>query len=365
MSLLFRARIPSALRTEPSVRTSVPANYATLHRAPAPLNESSDHPATDRTFCLLMMPRGKRSPPCTPAREISRVRSSPDITASQNEPVSELMNVTSRSKRLRTDFSPEGGETFEDRILSMLTIWKKEQESLLKRLTSDIMEVKHQIKEIQKSYSETEKWRDFMDGEYDNMKLKIANLEKDRLDQRGYITELEKKVEDLQSGSHSSTIEIRNVPSTQNETNADLTSIVLKTCSAVQVSMEPSQIRDVYRLPGTKDSNRAIIVEFLTVPTKKKVIEASRTFNKNKLTSQKLNSGHIGIGEQQRPVYVAEYIPITLRKLFFEARNFAKLNHYKFCWFQNGNIFLREKEGLKSTKIYSSTCFKNLQKPAQ
>lgn len=246
--------------------------------------------------------------------------------------------------------------------MNMLTTWKKEQDKMLKSLSSDILEVKQQNREIQKSNSEIEKSIEYINKEYENMRQLIGNMEKDRAEQCTYIAELERKVLDLQNSCRPATIEIRNVPFKEAETSKELTSIVIKTCNAIQADVNESQIRDVYRLPGKKELNRPIVAEFLTVPIKNKVLGASRAFNKDRATKDKLNTGHIGYTGIQKPIYVAEHLPTSMRKLFYEARNFANTNTYKFCWFQNGKIFVRKREGDKSIVISSMSSLTELQK---
>lgn len=317
------------------------------------------------------MPRIQRSPPTTPNTEIQRVRSSPEISATQMDVEADFTNITARnkpSKRLCPDFSPDkpsSTESFENRIMNMLTNWKKEQDTLLKNLASDLVEVKQQNKEIKKINSEIEKSIEFINKDFETMKKSIEKMEQERLDQRAYILELEKKVNDLQLNFRSAAIEIRNVPSNDAETIGDLTSILLKTCNTIQVPLKTSDLRDIYRLPGKKELNRPIIAEFLTVPLKVKVLEASRDFNKNRVKVDKLNSAHIGISGDTKPIYVAEHLPSNLRKLFYEARKFATINEYKFCWFQNGRIFLRKKEGEKSTIIQSLSCLSKMPKKVE
>lgn len=312
------------------------------------------------------MPKIQRSPPATPARETDnpRIFSTPDIFHNPNEP--ETSNITSRSKRFRPDFPP-GCEwnNFEKKIMKLFTSWKTDQEALLGKLTSELTEIKTQNVEIQKTNAETLKTVEFLSHDYDCIKKSLQKLERENSEQRNYILDLEKKVEDLQLRSRSSCIEIRNVPAIEKETARDLTSIVLKICEAIQPSDNPPQLRDVYRLPGKKGSNRPIVAEFLTVPSKNQVLDACRTFNKGLPSTEKLNTGHIGVPGEVKPVYIADHLPRTQRQLFFEARSFAKMNNYKYCWSQNGKIFLREREGMDSLVINSTACLKKLLTPAK
>ncbi|XP_047020942.1 uncharacterized protein LOC124630943 [Helicoverpa zea] len=307
------------------------------------------------------MPRVQRSPPATPQETDNNppIFSTPDLFSKPNEP--DTANITSRTKRQRPDYSPECEvKTFEDKIMKLFTAWKTDQESLLKKLTSELTEIKLQNVEIQKTNAETLKTVEFLSQDYDSIKKSLQKLETENNEQRNYIVNLEKKIEDLQSSSRSACIEIRNVPEVEKETAGDLTSIVLKTFETIQPSENTPQLRDVYRLPGKKGSSRPIVAEFLTVPSKIQVLEACRAFNKGLPSTEKLNTGHIGVPGQVKPVYIADHLPRSQRQLFFEARSFAKTNKYKFCWSQNGKIFLRKSEGMDSVIIRSTACLKKL-----
>lgn len=139
----------------------------------------------------------------------------------------------------------------------MLASQKSEQELIN---SNDIAEDKTPNKNIQRTNCVIEKAIEFMNAGYDEMRRTTKNLEKEKLDQRNYINELEKKVSGLQLNSRSSTIKIRNVPHTDSETVSDLTSVVIQTCNAVQAQVKSTDLRDVYRL----SSRQAMQYEHLT-----------------------------------------------------------------------------------------------------
>ncbi|KAJ8707142.1 hypothetical protein PYW08_011276 [Mythimna loreyi] len=315
------------------------------------------------------MPRTQRSPPATPVVSKQRATSSPDISTNVTEVGPS--NVTARHKRFCPDFSPEQQplaqsnsrfESFENKIVNMLTTWKQEQDAVLNRITSDINEVKKQNREIHKTNTEIEKAIEFMNQAYETMKTTVEKLEQERVEQRTYIIELEKKVLDLQQNSRTSSFEIRNIPQGEKETNDDLTSIVLRTCNKLEVSVKQADLRDIYRMPGKKGSNRPIVAELVTVPQKNRVLQAARMFNKGRASIEKLNTNHIGISGDAKPIYVSDHLSNSLRQLFFEARKYASDNEYKFCWSQNNKIFLRKSEGMPSIIIKSLACLNNLSK---
>ncbi|KAJ8710573.1 hypothetical protein PYW08_009088 [Mythimna loreyi] len=314
------------------------------------------------------MPRVQRSPPSGTGMKAQRVMSSPDISTIENEPGH--INISSRNKRFKPDSSPSHSpqgevESFEDKIMNLLTTWKSDQDVLLNKLKSDINEIKLQNKDIKKTNIEIEKSIEHINLAYESMRQSVQKLEKERQEQRAYIIELEKKVDDLQNSSRSSCFEIRNIPVSEKETTEDLTSLVLQTCNALQVPLKSTDLRDVYRMPGRKGSNRPIVADLISVPLKKQVLDAIRAFNKERSPAEKLNSGHIGIKGESKPVYVADHLPNSLRQLFYEARKFASAHDYKFCWSQNNKIFLRKREGMDSVVVSSMSCLANVLKTPQ
>lgn len=91
------------------------------------------------------------------------------------------------------------------------------------------------------------------------------------MEQRSYIENLEKKLQDIQYKSRSSGIEIRNIPQVQSETNSSLVKTVCKIGEVVGVSIPETEFRDIYRLPGKSaapSTSRPLIAEFTSVQTK-------------------------------------------------------------------------------------------------
>lgn len=119
-------------------------------------------------------------------------------------------------------------------------------------------------------------------------------------------------------------MELRNIPSKDKESYNDLTAIVEAIGKAVQLKIEPSEIRDVYRLPGRPENNKMLIAEFHKVATKNTFLSAVRQFNLNRSFTDKLNSSLIGVRGNPIPIFVGEHLPASMRKLFFQTREFAK-----------------------------------------
>lgn len=317
----------------------------------------------------------RRTPPkpTTPlSSSLNQTQSEPDINNAVT--MSDYVNKN-RNKRFRKRDSPESGPALASPELQYeqdanVSKHLTEQATLMNKLLADIGEIKSQNSEIKASNVEIRKANEkmvesmsFINRQFEDMKKEVEDLRKERLQQRQYIENLEKKILDLQHKSRSSGIEIRNIPQEVTETSSSLITTVSKICGTVGVSVQELSIRDVYRLPGKASSlttSRPIIAEFSSVQTKQALMTAVREYNKGKGKNEKLNTATIGLPGDPKPVYIAEQLPATTKKLFFQAREFAKNNKYQFCWISNSNIFLRKIEGDKQILIHSEKCLLDL-----
>ncbi|KAF9415636.1 hypothetical protein HW555_006781 [Spodoptera exigua] len=215
--------------------------------------------------------------------------------------------------------------------------------------------------QIHKSNAEIEKTVTYISKQYDDIIKDVDLLKKENLAQKDYISNLELKIQDIQQRSRTSSIEVRNVPPINNETAADLSTIIAKVGAAVGMPLDVAQLRDTYRLPGKEGTVRPIIAELSSVQIKNQLLSSVRNFNKSNPNEGRLNTTCIGLSDDRRPVYVAEYLPVSSRKLFYLAREFSKQKGYKYCWTSNGNIFIRKEPGAKQVLIRSEKTLKDLQ----
>ncbi|CAH1646373.1 unnamed protein product [Spodoptera littoralis] len=328
----------------------------------------------------------RRTPPkSSTTTKLIQARSDSDIPQAMSSSPFGNVNTTSRSKRPCPEPSPSPKnkepassprnsdlQDFKQEIRQMLTTWKKEQQDYLtkiineqstqlKRLVSDIAELKIQNNSMQKSFSEMESTVTFISKQYDDMSKQLESLQKEKRACRDSMQQQDAKLQDLQQLSRSSIIEIRNVPNKEKETATDLTSVVSRIGATINTPVDRTQVRDIYRLPGKPGTVRPIVVEFTNVETKNQMITSIRNFNKGNPIEGRLNTLSIGLGGDRRPIYVAEYLPASSRKLFYITREFAKRMEYKYCWTSNGNIFLRKEEGARQLLIKSEQSLADLQ----
>lgn len=290
------------------------------------------------------MPRVERSPPSTPAH------TSESEAAPCDDRITE--GVTKRQKR-KKDSPPSSSGKPRDDIMNMLNNWKSGQDKDIKNLCSSMADISTQMSKMTQSHDEIMKLVDFISKQYDDMKLKVESLEKERNLQKEHIVSLEARVEDLQRQQKSSQIEIRNVQTAKLKSKEELCAFTEKCCEALEVPIKSSDIRDIYQF-NDKKGNSTIVTEFHSVLTKDKIVDAARTYNRRSAT-EKFNSSKIGYNSPSFPIYISESLTPKTKRMLFLARGVANDSGYKFCWTVRGRIFLRKDVGLPAIEIRSES----------
>lgn len=321
----------------------------------------------------------RRTPPPT-ASPLSGSRSESDLLQ-QGESISVSdLNITTRTKRQRVETSPGNSskqsashsDDIRTDILNMLSSWKEDQDqrlnewkkdldNTLSRVVTEVSYLKKECLEIKKANSEMEKGIEFINKSYEETTYKVAEIEKGKNTNTEAIKRLETQIEDLHFRTRQATIEVRNVPLSENETHDNLLAIMSMIGKAMEINLNPGDLRDIYRLPGKQGTTRPIVAEFACVYARNELIAKVRRHNKSRTVSEKLNTQTIGLPGSKTPIYVDEYLPPSLRKLMYETRQFAK-NHGYSCWHSHGKIFLRLDSSGKPILIKSVKCLAEILK---
>ncbi|KAG7313267.1 hypothetical protein JYU34_000370 [Plutella xylostella] len=227
-----------------------------------------------------------RTPPQLLKGKLNTSSSEPDLFSNT---LCDIENVSSRGKRPRMDESansqynqPSTTVVFEDikkELMQMLSSWKiehdqtiaswrAEQTSTLNRLVNDMTDLRKQMQQYSKTISEIEKGMEFINESYECMKTKIVSLEREKSVSLDRISMLEKQIQDIQTISRPTSVEIRNVPlfEKNNETHNALASIVQSIGKTVDMEVQTSDLRDIYRVPtrpGVSTSPSAIVAYFI------------------------------------------------------------------------------------------------------
>ncbi|CAK1581466.1 unnamed protein product [Parnassius mnemosyne] len=249
--------------------------------------------------------------------------------------------VSVRSKRKRSNDYTDELNLFKKEIKDMFTSFQKDQED---KITTFLNVIKEQNSAVQKSI-------DFLSEKYDGLINKLDKLESEKKANMQYIQLLEKKVEKLERNHCSTSLEIRNVPKKTYETKENLSDIVITSGQQLKLDINRSDIKDVYRI-NTKSANKPIIVDFISVLTRDRFIDAFKKYN-NSHKNDKFNTKNIQIDGPSHLIYISESLPSRTRYLFLISRKFAKVNNYIFCWTSHGKVYLRKKEGASLIRIES------------
>ncbi|KAJ8708989.1 hypothetical protein PYW07_008815 [Mythimna separata] len=245
-------------------------------------------------------------------------------------------------RKFEAEFSAEL-KTFKEDITSMFAELKKEQNEKFHKLQSNLEELKSLNTELRTDLQ-------FYSEKYDELLKNIHCMEVEAQNSHEYVRSLENKVEYLERCTKSASIEIRNLPKNQRETKQDLVEILKTIGDSMSTPITVADIRDIYRLTSKSPEIRGtVVVDFNSVLTKENLMNNVKNYNKTN-AGNKLNSSHIHL-PGKTPIYLAECLTTKAKKVFYQAREFAKLYKYAYCWSAHGNIYIRRKEGETASKI--------------
>ncbi|XP_059049922.1 uncharacterized protein LOC131844943 [Achroia grisella] len=292
----------------------------------------------------------KRTPPQTPtsvsAPNIPSLSQEIDPDTPQGSSVSHI--ISRGLKRHRVSESTE----IKDYFMEMFTTWKTDQDIKFNTLINAMTEIKEQNADIRQSL-------DFMSSKYDGLLDRVTLLEEERKRNINLISLLENKLENMERNLKSSSIEMRNVPQQRNETKEDLLNLVKVTGSALNISLQTSDIRDVYRVNATASGSKPIIAELNSSILRNNLIHSIKNYNKEN-KSNKFSSTNLHISGPSQPIYISESLSSKTKRLFYLARTAAQTNNYKFCWTRYGRIYVRKSEGASQLIINSENDIKAL-----
>ena len=290
----------------------------------------------------------KRTPPTSsltsPLHHVSEPGLSKDIYV-ESEVATPKITVRQKRRRSPSDEISEKLSSFMSEFKELLEVLKREQNHKFETLSAAIDDIKKQNCEIQSSV-------EFLSQSYDSIIKQIDKLEKEKQQNLLQIKLLETRMENYERLSRSTCIEIKNIPTIPSETKDKLLNMVISVGSSLNVPINSHEIKDVFRVNSRDATNRPVLVDFTGVMLKERVIKMYRKSNRenNRLTTDRLKLPGLS-----KPVFISESLTPKMKRLFFLARDFAKLNNYSHCWVSNGKILLRKKEGERSIIVRNET----------
>lgn len=269
-----------------------------------------------------------------------------------------MMNVTMRKKDI-TKHLDDDALCCEDtdvltQVKQMISTFTKKWDTRFQKLEEAIDSIRQQNTGLAKSV-------DLISEKHDEILGRISKLETEKKENQRIICLLEERVESVERKMRNTGLEVRNIQRNKSETKETLCSIIIKLGQILNIKIKNSDIRDIYRI-NSKDKSDPIIIEFTTVFLKEKVLKETKTFNKNKNKTEKLNSNHLQLNQSTKPVYISETLTNKTQRLFFLSRTFQKNYNYSFCWTAHGTVYLRKDISSPHIKIVSEEQLEILRK---
>lgn len=278
----------------------------------------------------------------SPAKSNSESNLRHNTSSAQSPPPASF--VSTRAKRTRSDDLHVDFSKFKDEMKDMFASWMTQQ-------TKETTKISSSLKTIEEATN-------FLSSQFEELKIRVIETEKDRQKDKEHIILLENKIEDLEKSQRKCSLELKNVPRIEKETKTCLLNMVTQLASTLKIDIKHSDIKDIYRT-SSKLQNRPIIVELLTYTQKTNILSTAKKYNmQNK--NNKLNSSHLGLKCPNTPIYLCDHLTQKGNRLFYLARELTRAKKYKFCWTSLGDVLVRKDETSPIIKIISESQIINL-----
>ncbi|KAJ0181606.1 hypothetical protein K1T71_002328 [Dendrolimus kikuchii] len=257
--------------------------------------------------------------------------SSPPETKDNNEPMTE--------EKVR-DIISDVMEIHLERFL------EKVNENVSRTISKEIKVVRDEISDLQDSVSFMSKQYDDILKDFKATKETVKDLRENNDKMQMMVNNLNAKVNQLEQESRNNNIEIQCVPENRSE---NINSIVIQLSKLIKCTVTEENILQCTRIAKfNKESTRprSIVVKLSSPRIRDCFLASVIKFNKANPDS-KLNTSHIGIAGERKPIFVTEHLSTYNKSLHAAARQKAKELNYKFIWVRNGQILMRKSESSK------------------
>ncbi|CAH2085059.1 unnamed protein product [Euphydryas editha] len=222
---------------------------------------------------------------------------------------------------------------------------------MMKQIDCKFQEMIHNMTAINTSI-------EFLEQKYEDVRQELSlksetilHLERENKSLRTDVNDLQSRLSLMELQSRACNVEVQCVPEFKNE---NLVATINQIASVIKCDIDKKDIITCTRVMKlNKDSPRprSVLVKFSSPRVRDTFLAASIEFNKKAKTNlDKLNTSHLGIGGDKKPVYICEHLTPAVKALHAEARLCSKKLGYRFVWVKNGRIFMRKSD--KSDYIY-------------
>ncbi|CAH0717517.1 unnamed protein product, partial [Brenthis ino] len=201
---------------------------------------------------------------------------------------------------------------------------------------------------------------DSIKQELEEAKKEITSLKKDNYDLRQVLNSQNNTINNLEREIRATNLELHCVPEHRSE---NLVTTIEQIGRVINVPLTEGAISKCTRIAKiNKETSRprSVLVKFSNPLLRDSFLAGVIKFNKSNPDS-KLNTSHLGISGDKKPVYISEHLTSTAKDIYAATRIFAKEKQYRFVWSRNGNIYLRKSISSDVILVKSKEFLKTLQ----
>lgn len=221
-------------------------------------------------------------------------------------------------------------------IRDMINELKTDRDKQNGKLFEAIEELRSQNKVMMNTNSNIEKILEHTTSLYDNLNKKVEKLSLEHGEALVRIDKLEEQIEQMHRAQRAATLEIRNIPDVGRE---NLTNMVEKMHSTLQVPLCPDNIRQVRQVTSAR--GKIVVVEYQSTQQSKSILKALKEYNAEHKTD-KFNTNCLSLTGGKQPVYISESLTVQARKLHYFARDLRKNHNFKHCWTSQGKVYVKQ-----------------------
>ena len=224
----------------------------------------------------------------------------------------------------------------------------------IKRLQTDLQQVKDSLGASTTDNQEIEKNVEFLSQEYEDFKCSRSNLQNqiEQIESRLNLvnqkaTEIQEAVEVMLKYSYQYNLKLLGVPQVEEkETAKQSVDICLKLFKEMGIKVLEFDIDIAHRISNKNKSIPApIVCKFTRRLTKEEILKQKKEVNK-------IDLGRIGLKMNPgKHIAIVEHLTPNQQELLRKTKAFQENNEYEFCWVKNQTILLRESSNSKIIRI--------------
>ncbi|XP_026315263.1 uncharacterized protein LOC113226749 [Hyposmocoma kahamanoa] len=229
--------------------------------------------------------------------------------------------------------------TITERVLNAIKI---ELPSMLTSvLQQELSSIKSEIQDFRTSMAFYNTAYEEMKATTESLQSECAKLKNDNNQLRSTVTDLSSRLNNIEQNLRENNLELHGVSEHRSENLLNLMEQCAKVVGYKLVEKEIAHCTRVAKQNKDNKSPRTIIVKFNDIKSRDAFYSAVYRYNKTNPTD-KLNTAHLGMAGDKRPVYVSEHLSPSNKILHMAARKKAKEQNYQFVWVRNGRIYARK-----------------------